>query len=877
MTDWRPIYTAKCDALKNHPEGAYLWFKHQPDSSGTAQHFGIGTEGGLIPPPPQIDAFSGNVAVYFDGALVGKHEGIFNTAITVPDGVTVDLAKYPVGSQPAVHPDKQVIIKATIKSAIGPTAPEAGKAFEFTLKWYNQGNQITNFNILAQIIQGVVLVDDVEVELFNVPIGGEQQTQIGFSDPKTTIGAGKLKFYIYQGGKLIAETTEDMDFRKPEAPPPPTPPPTEPPVEPPTEDGLRQIKGMVRDALTNTTLGAGLTVPKVCFEGKCVDVNQYGWYYIKDPAFSTAILKCTAFGFQDWEQWVEAPMSGIKRVDINLLPGGVTPPPTEPPVEPPTPPPEPPPETVEASFESIIGGLWNAIVDGSFAIVNSAYTALTGTPITQENVDAWATQTDWLLPVNFMSKALYGKSIYKGESAAITEKDVLDLVLKEASWAILGAGVAKIGASLVGRMGATKAVSTMGKVGQLTLTGSRLRTKKYMIQGALNGMWEAIKKQPIITIFAITEFPQLLSMSVFARQTLAEEAGIDATSLNFKLADYNKAIETHGYTIRDLLADKKYNEANNALNNLKTTLDNYEFAIEANSQKLNQMDAYTNEIDLLTAYKDSYNKMREEVPFIPAELPEHMGFTVLGITDGDTVTGKSDDGTAFIIRLSGIDAPENKTAAGKAATQYLQSLVLNKEVTLDIDPEHRTDKYGRLLARVMLGPMNVNLELIKKGHAAYWVYEPNKYVDDKLYQDAAGKPSEPGLPPTAPPGAPPSEAFLINVTSEPNNAKLWLDGIDLHHRAPMDQEELARGPYYTIDLFTVGQHKLMATKAGQTAEKIINVTAGDNGVHHLVLGSGMAVPTPPPAAPDSPEQILAGLDTSQLQALLAALLKLLGQ
>lgn len=87
--------------------------------------------------------------------------------------------------------------------------------------------------------------------------------------------------------------------------------------------------------------------------------------------------------------------------------------------------------------------------------------------------------------------------------------------------------------------------------------------------------------------------------------------------------------------------------------------------------------------------------------------------TVTKVHDGDTVTvGETH------VRLFGIDAPELRQAGGKAARDFLASLVLDKTVRLDVQD---TDAYGRTVARVLLPDgREAGYEMVKAGHA--WVY-----------------------------------------------------------------------------------------------------------------------------------------------------------
>jgi micrococcal nuclease len=108
-----------------------------------------------------------------------------------------------------------------------------------------------------------------------------------------------------------------------------------------------------------------------------------------------------------------------------------------------------------------------------------------------------------------------------------------------------------------------------------------------------------------------------------------------------------------------------------------------------------------------------------------AQEPPVLDGVVVGVTDGDTVDVRLDSGMARI-RLHAIDAPERGQAHGQAAKEALSRLVFGKAV--QVDPFEQ-DRYDRLVARLWLGDLDVNAEMIKLGYA--WVYR--RYADDPAY------------------------------------------------------------------------------------------------------------------------------------------------
>lgn len=112
---------------------------------------------------------------------------------------------------------------------------------------------------------------------------------------------------------------------------------------------------------------------------------------------------------------------------------------------------------------------------------------------------------------------------------------------------------------------------------------------------------------------------------------------------------------------------------------------------------------------------------------------------VVGVVDGDTADVRLASGM-IRIRFHGIDAPESGQPHGKAAKSALSDLVYGKAV--DVEP-YTQDRYDRLVARLWLGELDVNAQMVKAGHA--WTYR--KYADDAAYcaYEAAARDARRGL------------------------------------------------------------------------------------------------------------------------------------
>ena len=92
---------------------------------------------------------------------------------------------------------------------------------------------------------------------------------------------------------------------------------------------------------------------------------------------------------------------------------------------------------------------------------------------------------------------------------------------------------------------------------------------------------------------------------------------------------------------------------------------------------------------------------------------------VIVVIDGDTVLFKPDHygaaSRAFLkVRLVDIDAPEQDQPHGVDATRALKEMALKKQANLEIVA---ADVYGRKLGRLTIDALQVNTELVRRGHA----------------------------------------------------------------------------------------------------------------------------------------------------------------
>ncbi len=104
---------------------------------------------------------------------------------------------------------------------------------------------------------------------------------------------------------------------------------------------------------------------------------------------------------------------------------------------------------------------------------------------------------------------------------------------------------------------------------------------------------------------------------------------------------------------------------------------------------------------------------------------------VVQIVDGDTLILLLDCASLEVpIRLAAIDAPERGMPQAEAATESLRDLTWGKTALVHW---HKRDKYGRLVGKVVVGGLDVNLEQVKRGLAWHFqAYAHEQSAEDRL-------------------------------------------------------------------------------------------------------------------------------------------------
>ena len=137
-------------------------------------------------------------------------------------------------------------------------------------------------------------------------------------------------------------------------------------------------------------------------------------------------------------------------------------------------------------------------------------------------------------------------------------------------------------------------------------------------------------------------------------------------------------------------------------------------------------------------------------------LAEVLLGTVIAVHDGDTITLRIETNKKKI-RLVGIDAPELKQPYGVEARSALREAVLDKVVLVEAT---KTDKYGRVIGKVIVDGQDINLKQVQSGMA--WAYSEYlkelSRIDKALYLEAEAQ----------------SQAIAAGLWNESNRVEPWI-------------------------------------------------------------------------------------------------------
>jgi micrococcal nuclease len=129
----------------------------------------------------------------------------------------------------------------------------------------------------------------------------------------------------------------------------------------------------------------------------------------------------------------------------------------------------------------------------------------------------------------------------------------------------------------------------------------------------------------------------------------------------------------------------------------------------------------SNGINPISNYNQTTNS-QTKINTAPATNYEASGYCPY-VVDGDTIDV---DGVGRI-RFVGVNTPERGQPGYQEAKDFVKTLCLGKTVGIDIDNAKHYDKYGRVLAVVYAGNINVNAELLKKRYAEVMYIPPSEF------------------------------------------------------------------------------------------------------------------------------------------------------
>jgi endonuclease YncB( thermonuclease family) len=107
---------------------------------------------------------------------------------------------------------------------------------------------------------------------------------------------------------------------------------------------------------------------------------------------------------------------------------------------------------------------------------------------------------------------------------------------------------------------------------------------------------------------------------------------------------------------------------------------------------------------------------------------------VISLNDGDTIKLLDSNNVQYKIRLAGIDAPEKKQAFGMRSKEHLSDLIFGKTVSVEWN---KTDRYQRILGKVLLNGTDINFEQIRAGFA--WHYKQYQNEQSQTDRDSYAK------------------------------------------------------------------------------------------------------------------------------------------
>ena len=109
-------------------------------------------------------------------------------------------------------------------------------------------------------------------------------------------------------------------------------------------------------------------------------------------------------------------------------------------------------------------------------------------------------------------------------------------------------------------------------------------------------------------------------------------------------------------------------------------------------------------------------------------------------SDGDTVWVTDAADVRHKVRLDRIDAPESDQPYGKESAAALKAMVDGREVRVEY---RKCDQYGRMLGILFINGTDINLAMVKGGHA--WHYSYYDKIPEYAAAEVAAREAKMGL------------------------------------------------------------------------------------------------------------------------------------
>lgn len=103
------------------------------------------------------------------------------------------------------------------------------------------------------------------------------------------------------------------------------------------------------------------------------------------------------------------------------------------------------------------------------------------------------------------------------------------------------------------------------------------------------------------------------------------------------------------------------------------------------------------------------------------QITESFTAEVVKVHDGDTITvAWQERDFTFPVRFSNVAAPELNEEGGHEAQSWLEGRLLGTVVDIEVNPDKRVEKWGRILGKIIQGGIDVGEEEVYNGYAKTW-------------------------------------------------------------------------------------------------------------------------------------------------------------